>query len=131
MNRLRHLVKEVLARYRVHAIILFGSRARGDWLPTSDYDLLVIADFKSPFLDRISELSALAEGSGLPVEFHPYTMEEVREMLRRGVVSVIDALEEGVTLYEDESFREIREIFSRMKRKGMKRSETTIILPKE
>ena len=131
MRELKRLVDALLAEYRVRAIILFGSRARGDWLPTSDYDILVVADFESPFLDRISELSSLVEGSGLPVEFHPYTLEEVRDMLRRGVVSIIDALEEGITLYEDESFREVREIFEEMKRRGMRRSGTTVILPRE
>lgn len=46
-------VDRILSRYKVHAIILFGSRARGDWLPDSDYDMLVVADFEEPFLDRI------------------------------------------------------------------------------
>ena len=127
---LRRLVKGILARYRVHAVILFGSRARGDWLPSSDYDILVVADFDIPFLDRIYELSSLLEGSKLHVEFHPYTLEEVRDMLRRGVVSIVDALEEGIPLYEGESFREIRRLFEEMKRRGMRRSGTTMILPK-
>ncbi len=83
-------------------------------------DILVVADFEEPFLDRIYELSAFAEGSGLPVELHPYTMEEVRAMLRRGVVSIVDALEEGVSLYEAKSFREIRRILE--EGKGMRRS---------
>ncbi len=123
---LRKLVNRIRERYRVYAIILFGSRARGDWLPHSDYDLLVVAEFKEPFLDRIYELSGLAKG---PVEFHPYTLYEVRELLRRGVPSIVDALEEGIVLYEGEEFREVRELFEEMKRKGLRRSGVSIILP--
>ncbi|MDK2371894.1 MAG: nucleotidyltransferase domain-containing protein [Candidatus Korarchaeota archaeon] len=123
---LRKLVNRIRERYRVYAIILFGSRARGDWLPHSDYDLLIVADFQEPFLDRVYELSGLAEG---PVESHPYTLDEVRELLRRGVPSIVDALEEGIVLYEGEEFREVRELFEEMKRKGLRRSGVSIILP--
>ncbi len=125
---LRRLVDEIRKRYEVHAIILFGSRARGDWLPHSDYDLLVVADFKKPFLDRIYELSELARG---PVEFHPYTLVEVRELLKRGAPSIIDALEEGIVLYEGGEFKEVRELFREMKRRGLRRSDVSIILPND
>ncbi len=125
---LRGLVNRIRRRYEVYAIILFGSRARGDWLPHSDYDLLVVADFQEPFLDRIYELSGLARG---PVEFHPYTLDEVRDLLRRGVPSIVDALEEGIVLYEKEEFGEVRRLFEEMKRKGLRRSGVSVILPKD
>ncbi len=102
----------------------------GDWMPISDYDLLVVADFDEPFLDRIYQLSSLVEGL-MPVEFHPYRLEEVREMLGRGVVSIVDALEEGVSLYESTSFQEIRKTFREMKKKGLRKSSTAVILPEE
>ena len=38
------------------AVILFGSRARKDWGPWSDYDLLIIADFQEKYLDRIGNI---------------------------------------------------------------------------
>jgi len=125
---LRGLVDRIRRRYGVYAIILFGSRARGDWLPHSDYDLLVVADFQESFLDRIYELSGLARG---PVEFHPYTLDEVKDMLRRGVPSIVDALEEGIVLYEREEFGEVRRLFEEMKRKGLRRSDVSVILPKD
>ena len=125
---LRELVNRIRERYRVYAIILFGSRARGDWLPHSDYDILVVADFQEPFLDRIYELSGLAEG---PVEFHPYTLDEVKDLLRRGVPSIVDALDEGIVLYEEEEFEAVRRLFEEMKRKGLRRSSISVILPED
>ncbi len=124
---LNKLVDEIRRRYKVYAIILFGSRARGDWLPHSDYDLLVVANFKKPFLDRIYELSGLTESY---VEFHPYTLSEVKELLKKGVPSIVDALEEGLILYEEEGFEEVKELFKEMKKKGLRRSNVTIILPR-
>lgn len=59
-----------------HAIILFGSRARGDYLPWSDYDLLVLADFNEPYLDRIKILLNLLSDIPIPIEPHPYTLGE-------------------------------------------------------
>lgn len=50
-------------------------------------------------------------------------------MLLRGVVSVVDALEEGITLYESDTFKEVRDLFRRMKERGLRRSGTSIILP--
>ncbi len=124
---LNELVREVRRRYKVYAIILFGSRARGDWLPHSDYDILVVADFEGPLLDRIYELSGFVKG---PIEFHPYTLDEVKDLLKRGVPSIVDALEEGLVLYEDKKFEEVRELFKEMKEKGLRRSDVTIILPR-
>ncbi len=129
MKTMRWLVDKILSQYNVHAIILFGSRARGDWLPSSDYDILIVADFDKSFLDRSYELTELIEGTGLAVEFHPYTLEEVKDMLSRGVVSIVDALEEGVTLYESSTFKEVRDLFKKMKERGLRRSETSLILP--
>lgn len=41
LQRLKHLLSQ---RVKVHQVILFGSRARGDADPESDMDVLVILD---------------------------------------------------------------------------------------
>jgi predicted nucleotidyltransferase len=41
LNKLKNLLKE---RVKLHQVILFGSRARGDAEPDSDMDVLVILD---------------------------------------------------------------------------------------
>jgi uncharacterized protein len=38
--------------FDVHKILLFGSRARGEAKPDSDFDVLVIAETDVPFIER-------------------------------------------------------------------------------
>ena len=95
-------VEKIRERWKVHAAILFGSRARGDFKPWSDYDLLVIADFSEKYLDRIGKLLEILDSK---IEPHPYTLEEALEMLKKGNPTVIDAMSEGVVVYEGEEFR--------------------------
>lgn len=68
---------------RVQAVGLFGSLARGDALPSSDADLLlVLKTHPQPrWFDRIPEYAAAFGGSTLPVEPFPYTWEELGRML--------------------------------------------------
>ncbi|MCQ2070958.1 MAG: nucleotidyltransferase domain-containing protein [archaeon] len=42
LDRIRLLIKPIAARYPVDEIYLFGSRARGDGTPDSDYDFLIV-----------------------------------------------------------------------------------------
>ena len=42
LNKLKKLVKPIAEKYNVDRVSLFGSRARGDNRPDSDYDFLVL-----------------------------------------------------------------------------------------
>jgi predicted nucleotidyltransferase len=58
---LNEFIAEVHQRFGDHLknIILFGSRARGDHSPDSDYDFLLIFDNVSPLLiDSIDDITA-------------------------------------------------------------------------
>ncbi len=123
---LKEAVKRLIESYRVHAIILFGSRARRDHKPWSDYDLLIIGDFKEKFLDRIGKMLEILPSK---VEPHPYTLSEAMEMLKKGSPTIVDALEEGILFYSDEEFKTLRQIYEEMLRKGLGRSKVSIILP--
>jgi len=127
---LKEVVERLVRKLGVKAIILFGSRARGDWLPWSDYDLLVIADFKEKYLDRLRRILEIVSDVPVNIEPHPYTLEEATEMLRRGNPTIVDALEEGIVLYASKDLEVLKKIYKEMKRRGLKRSNTTIILPK-
>ena len=125
---MREAVDRLRSRYRLHAVILFGSRARGDWGPWSDYDLLIVAEFEAPYLERIGEVMEVLEGLG-PIEPHPYTLEEALSMLERGSPTIVDALEEGVVLFEGPGLAALREAHDRMRRRGLRRTETSVRLP--
>ena len=126
-DELKEYVERVSQRVRLHAAILFGSRARGDHGPWSDYDLLLIGDFKEPYLDRLKTLLDLTQGIGIPIELHPYTLEEALKMLERGNPSIVDAVEEGKPILVREGWEKILERYRSMKRRGkLKRTRTSI-----
>ncbi len=126
---LREVVNRLKSRLDLKAVILFGSRARGDWKPWSDYDLLIIADFKEKYLDRIKTIYDIIADIPLEIEPHPYTLNEALMMLKKGNPIIIDALDYGVVLYKTEDVEVLYREFQRLKEKGLKRTETTIILP--
>jgi len=125
---LKEAVEKLRNRYELHAVILFGSYARGDQKPWSDYDLLVIAEFEEKYLERFKKLFEVLPSK---VEPHPYTIEEAIEMLKRGNPTIVDAIEEGIVLFSDEKFEELKKIYEVMKKRGMRRSKVSIILPEE
>ena len=55
--RLGEITRRLVAAYRPERIYLFGSRARGDGGPDSDYDLLVVVSDSSPPERRRSRLA--------------------------------------------------------------------------
>lgn len=89
-------LKQRLARHiRVDRMILFGSRARGDWLLTSDADLMIVsADFQGRrFVDRSAEVLRHWRGS-VDLEVFCYTPTEIAA--RHGEFGIIaQALKEG------------------------------------
>lgn len=113
---------------RLHAAILFGSRARGDHKPWSDYDLLLIGEFQEPYLKRLKMFFDLTEGLRIPIEPHPYTLDEALEMLGRGNPMIVDAMEEGRVLYVNEAFNELLTKYQEMRSAGkLRRTRASIM----
>jgi predicted nucleotidyltransferase len=129
VNEPKHIFRslEGLSRlYNVHWVVLFGSRARGDYKPWSDYDILVIADFNEDYLERIRKIYEIVDPH---LEVHPYRLDEALKMLERGVTSIVDALEDGVVIVEDQSITALREKYIELKRAGLlKRTKTSITI---
>lgn len=80
-------------------MILFGSFARRDINEGSDVDIVVIADFKEQFRERIKLLLDLNDGIGLPLEPIGYTPEEFQRMREEGNRFTQEVLEKGEILY--------------------------------
>ncbi len=83
---------------RLEKLILFGSRARGDHLVTSDYDFIVVSpDFEGkPFIQRglvLYDLWTAAEG----FDALCYTPQEF-ERKRRQLCIVQTAVNEGIEI---------------------------------
>ena len=96
---LKAFVALVRARISPSKLILFGSRAKGEALAGSDYDIIVVSErYRGiPFTDRMTELFTLWN-LATDVDFLCYTPEEfdkkkkeigiVREATRHGKVLI-------------------------------------------
>jgi len=92
-------VGEVVRRLNPDLVLLFGSFATGDINEGSDIDILVVADFKEDFLDRIGTLMNLNTFK-IPIEPVGYTPEEFNQMKNRKNPFIIEVLEKGKILYK-------------------------------
>lgn len=97
-ERIERYKEIVVRKLRPEKIILFGSLARGDFNEGSDVDILVIADWKEDFLDRIGVLLKL-NTVHLPLEPVGYTREELERMKAEGNPFILKMLEEGKVIY--------------------------------
>jgi predicted nucleotidyltransferase len=81
----------------IERVIVFGSLVRGDAVPGSDVDLLlVLRESNLSFLDRIPHY--LPSRFPVGVDVFPYTREEFERMIGDGNPFVREALETGKEL---------------------------------
>ena len=101
----------------LESIILFGSRARGDYLSDSDFDILIILrECKDRVIDR--PLKYYEVISNMPIDLFVYTVDEFEKMYKDGNCLVFDILYEGVVLYDRGFFTKMRKRFMKMLRDG-------------
>ncbi|MFQ6096232.1 MAG: nucleotidyltransferase domain-containing protein [Armatimonadota bacterium] len=82
--------------YRIHKIILFGSRARGDHLKHSDYDFVIVSpEFEGKrFSARTAEMYQYWDAD-VGIEPLCYTPDEF-ERKRKQITIVRQAVREGI-----------------------------------
>ncbi|MEB3806768.1 MAG: nucleotidyltransferase domain-containing protein [Desulfurococcales archaeon] len=91
LGALCHLI-ELLEKegYRVEEAYVFGSYVRGDWIETSDVDLVIVSpSFRGTrFIDRLELVYRLEWRARLKpwIEVIPLTPEEFEERLRSSAV---------------------------------------------
>jgi len=94
------ILRRLVEAYQPEAVYLFGSRARGQPDPESDYDLLVVVPADAPEARRRPQLAVRAlRGVGVPVD--AVVMTRPAFDLRAHVVNSLPeaALREGRLLY--------------------------------
>jgi uncharacterized protein len=102
VDRLRERIIHTFGA-RVRRAILFGSRARGDALPESDYDVLVVFNELVPEEWRRTVLDLYDAFRGIGVAVEPHPMSELEFEETKGVIGGLayPAATEGVILYEN------------------------------
>lgn len=99
---LARLVTDVYgADPRVIGVVLFGSFARGDAVPGSDADLLIVlAADERRFLDRIADF--LPDTFPIGVDVIPWTLAELQDRVAEGDRFAMAILREGRVLLDRE-----------------------------
>jgi hypothetical protein len=93
--RLKEAVGRLVDALHPRAIILFGSRARGEHRPESDYDLLVISDE----LRDYDEVYRPVSGRGLHCDVVPCAVQTWKEAALDAGGVLRAALDDGIVLY--------------------------------
>ncbi len=84
----------------IESVVLFGSLARGEAVPGSDADLLLVLEgCDLPWMERLVRY-AVSPVAGVAVEVFPYTRAEVERMKAEGNWFIRRALREGVVLFQ-------------------------------
>jgi uncharacterized protein len=104
MDTGEQILSEIVSRLRqesgIEKIVLFGSRARGQARPESDYDLLVVKRSDEPRHRRAAPYYALLSDLPAEVEVVVYTPDEVEDWSRVPMAFVTTAIREGKVIYE-------------------------------
>ena len=96
---INQVVKQIVEKFKPQKIILFGSYARGNPLPESDVDLLVVMDTSLKEVQQAIQICQQIEYRfGLDLIVH--TPKYLKERLRMNDWFLRDVLKEGKVLYE-------------------------------
>ena len=90
--------KKKISKQEIEKLILFGSRAKGDFNPDSDFDLIVVSKrFKDVKWHKRPYKLYLSWDYDYPVDFLCYTPEEFETMkMRLGIIQ--NAVKEGIEI---------------------------------
>lgn len=83
-------IQELAKKYKIHKVILFGSRARGDYHRTSDIDLAVLSGNISEFTLAVDEQTDTLLMYDV-VNLGGTVQNELRESIKK----------EGIIIYEE------------------------------
>ena len=98
--QLQEVIKRIVATANPEKIVLFGSRARGDHRPDSDFDFLVIKKSVEPRYRRAIAIRHAIAGLLPSKDILVYTPDEVTEWQDVPNAFITTILSQGRTLYE-------------------------------
>ncbi len=97
---LREIVRRLVEAYQPERVYLFGSKARGEEGPDSDYDLMVVVPDQAPLERRRSRLAYQAlRGTGVAADVLVWTRRAFNERLHLKASLPYTIFTEGKLLY--------------------------------
>lgn len=121
------MIDAVSAVVHIHAVVLFGSRARGTASDRSDYDVCIIGDFSMPFHLRASMI--LMHAPNVPVDVFCYTPDEFEKMFSSYHVTAIDVVGDGIVLRGAQFMKDYAERHATFVENGMRKTNCTLVPP--
>lgn len=97
-DQIDSIKNQLIKKYKLEKIFLFGSSVTGNMTKDSDLDFLIIKDDKKNPYKRIVEVYGLVK-KNIAADFIIYTPEEFNERLRLGDPFITSILSEGRVLY--------------------------------
>jgi uncharacterized protein len=98
---LEAIVADIATALKPEKIILFGSHARGDAKPDSDYDLFVIVPYDGSRLELGAKARLAVRDARVPLDVIVYPREELEAFLKDDGSDFLDnVFDEGRTVYE-------------------------------
>lgn len=113
-ENVRRLIEE--KRDEIVSVVLFGSMAKDTWTTASNYDLLIVSRrngrrFFDMALDYYDYFT-------VPVDLFVYTVEEVNSMFEDLNTLILDALKDGVVLFDEGYWKELHGGFAKLLESG-------------
>ncbi|HET6401866.1 MAG TPA: nucleotidyltransferase domain-containing protein [Candidatus Kapabacteria bacterium] len=100
---IQEITRRIVEGVNPRRVILFGSRARGDFDTDSDIDIFVEMETQDQPVERRLKVRKLFRDRWWPMDILVYTPEEVR-VRENSLASIVPMiLSEGKTLYEQNS----------------------------
>ena len=102
----------------IEFIVLYGSMAKGNWSPGSDYDILIglCIDDGKRFIDRLYDYSLLTSA---PIDIFVYSQSELDLMCKNFHLTLLESLNHGIVLFDRGRWEEMRKQFKEWKTSGV------------
>ncbi|TFF89533.1 MAG: hypothetical protein EU549_00240 [Promethearchaeota archaeon] len=122
------LIEKIKDYYSIKCVIFFGSRARGDFSPHSDIDLIIVGNFRQKFINRADKIYEIHDWK-LGLDVFCYRPQEFDELFHNGTVSALDAIDEGICLYGMDFFKKYERKLNKLKKRGLYKDPPVWVLP--
>jgi predicted nucleotidyltransferase len=103
---LANYIEQLSRLTNVRAVVVIGSRAKGNWKLSSDIDAIIVVDKAISY----TELPPL----GI-VDPRIYTVEELIEAIKAAEYELIEAFEEGKIIYDNGIWKEMQKTYEEVK----------------